>query len=90
MTEKEFDELWQRAEGEGYGRRLAEEYPVWRQKQHRITGFAMASVVVAAIAFPMLNMHHYQSKDYESVYCNKGGTSNEQWASLASDMLMEI
>ena len=90
MTEREFDELWQRAEAEGYGQRLAAEYPSWRQKQRRIKGFAIASVVVVAMALPLLNTNLHQSRDFDNVYCNRTGTTDAQWASLASEMLMEL
>ncbi len=90
MTENEFDELWQRAEAEGYGQRLAAEYPEWRQKQRRIKGVVLASVVAVAISLPLLKTVYQQPGDFENIYCNRVGTTDAQWVSLASEMLMEI
>ncbi len=90
MTESEFEELWQRAEAESHGKRFAAEYGDWRLKQRRIKGAVVATVVVAAMAFPLLKMQPHQSRDYDKIYCNRVGTDDAQWASLASEMLMEI
>ena len=49
MTENEFDELWQRAEAESYGQRLAAEYPAWRRKQTRIITVVTSLVLVVAV-----------------------------------------
>ena len=50
MTENEFDELWQRAEAEGYGQRLAAEYPAWQRKQKRIATVVTSLVLLVAVA----------------------------------------
>ena len=90
MTESEFDELWQRTEAEGYGQRLAAEYGDWNRRPRHIRGVALASIVVVAMAVPMLTIHQHQTKDYETIYCNRSGIAETQWTSLASEMLMEI
>ena len=46
MTENEFDVLWKRAEAEGYGRRLAAEYPAWRQRQRRNISIVAALLII--------------------------------------------
>ena len=89
MTENEFDKLWQQAEVEGYGQRLAAEYPVWRRKQQRIAGVVTASLAVVVLAVAVLFAQLQQTRDYEKVYCNRVGTTDAQWASLAAEMLME-
>ena len=89
MTENEFDKLWQQAEVEGYGQRLAAEYPVWRQKQRRIASVVMASLAVVVLTMAVLFTQLNQPHDYEKVYCNRVGTPDAQWASLAAELLME-
>ena len=89
MTENEFDELWQRAEAESYGQRLAAEYPAWRRKQTRIITVVTSLVLVVAVAFSILTLQQRQLRGYEKVYCNRVGTDDAQWASLAAEMLME-
>ena len=89
MTENQFDELWQRAEAEGYSQRLAAEYPAWRRKQTRIITVVTSLVLVVAVAFSILTLQQRQLRGYEKVYCNRVGTTDVQWASLAAEMLME-
>ena len=89
MTENEFDVLWQRAEAEGYSRRLAAEYPVWRQKQRRTLSVVAALLIVVTVTFSVFTIQQRQFRNYEKVYCNRTGTTDAQWASLAAEMLME-
>ena len=89
MTENEFDVLWQRAEAEGYSRRLAAEYPVWRQKQRRTLSVVAALLIVVTVTFSVFTIQQLQLRNYEKVYCNRTGTTDAQWASLAAEMLME-
>jgi glucan phosphoethanolaminetransferase (alkaline phosphatase superfamily) len=89
MTENEFDVLWQRAEAEGYGQRLAAEYPVWRQKQRRTLSIVAALLIVVAVAFSVFTIQQRQFRNYEKVYCNRVGTPDAQWATLAAEMLLE-
>lgn len=91
MTENEFDELWQRAEAEGYGQRLAAEYPAWQRKQKRIATVVTSLVFLVAVAVSLhtLLQRQPQPQNYEKVYCNRVGTDDAQWASLAAEMLME-
>ncbi len=89
MTENEFDELWQRAEAEGYSLRLAAEYPAWRRKQNRIITAVTSLVVMVAVAVSVFTIQQHQPRNYEKVYCNRVGTTDAQWASLAAEMLKE-
>ena len=89
MTENEFDELWQRAEAESYGQRLAAEYPAWRRKQTRIITAVTSLVVMVAVAVSVFTIQQHQPRNYEKVYCNRVGTTDAQWASLAAEMLKE-
>lgn len=93
MTENEFDKLWQQAEIEGYGKRLAAEYPGWRRKQQRTIGMVTASLAVVALLVLVLVLvlvaQLQQPQDFEKVYCNRVGTTDAQWASLAAEILME-
>lgn len=89
MTEKEFDELWQQAEAEGYSQRLAKEYPAWRQKQRRTINIVAAILIVVTVTVSLFTSQLHHSRNYEKVYCNRIGTTDAQWATLASEMLME-
>lgn len=89
MTENEFDKLWQQAEIEGYGKRLAAEYPGWRRKQKRTIGMVTASLAVVTLLVLVLVAQLQQPQDFEKVYCNRVGTTDAQWASLAAEILME-
>lgn len=90
MTDNKFDELWQRAETERYSQRLAAEYPAWQRKQKRILTVMTSLVVVASLA---ISLHHLlqqrQPQNYEKVYCNHVGITDEQWVQLAAEMLLE-
>ncbi len=87
MTENEFDKLWQQAEVESYSQRLAAEYPGWRRKQQRTIGMVTASLAVVALLVLVAQLQ--QPQDFEKVYCNRVGTTDAQWASLAAEILME-
>lgn len=87
MTENEFDNLWQQAEVECYSQRLAAEFPGWRRKRQRTIGMVTASLAVVVLVVLVLVAQHPQ--DFEKVYCNRVGTTDAQWASLAAEILME-
>ena len=90
MTERDFDELWQLAEAKGYGQRLASEYPAWRQRRQRTMGVVAAvCVVMSTVVVSLLAVQQRHPQNYEKVYCNRAGTTDEQWASLVEEMLME-
>lgn len=89
MTENEFDKLWQQAEVESYSQRLAAEYPGWRRKQQRTIGMVTASLAVVALLVLVVVAQLQQPQDFEKVYCNRVGTTDAQWASLAAEILME-
>ena len=89
MTENEFESIWQRAEAESYSKRLAAEYSDWRVRQRRRVSIVAALVIVVTVALSLHTSRLHQSQDYKKVYCNRAGTSDAQWASLAAEMLME-
>lgn len=88
MKENRFEELWQQAEAQGYGRRLAAEFPDW-QNRRRNTHLAAAAIGVVVVVAALLTTLLRPAPDYDKVYCNRAGTPQEQWVSLASEMLME-
>lgn len=85
MNREDFDKLWERAEAESHATRLAQEYPAWRTRQRRTSGMAIAAAVLLAVAVPALAPHH---SGYGKVYCNRTGVADQQWADLASEMLL--
>ena len=89
MTENEFESIWQRAESESYSKRLAAEYSDWRVRQRRRVSIVAALVIVVTVALSLHTSRLHQSQDYKKVYCNRAGTSDVEWVSLASEMLME-
>jgi len=91
MNEQRFEELWQRAEGAEHGRRLAEEYPVWRQHRRRNLGVAASLAVIVAVALPLMNPSHNvaASDSYTMAYCNRTGITNQYWVDMADALLME-
>lgn len=88
MTEEQFDNLWQEAEVAGQASRLAREYPAWERRHIRRRN-GMAAVLVAGFlttaALPLFRTDSH--KDYQSVYCNRRGYDDAQWASLAAELL---
>ncbi len=89
MTDNKFDELWQWAETERYSQRLALEYPAWQRRQKRMITVVTSLVVVVSLAISLLLLQHRQPQDYEKVYCNHVGITDEQWVQLAAEMLLE-
>ncbi len=89
MNEQRFEELWDRAEAEGYASRLASEYPAWRTKTRRTAGIVAGLALVIAIAVPALMPHKIMDSTYYSkVYCNRTGTDNQHWVDLADELLL--
>lgn len=89
MNEQRFEELWERAEAEGYASRLASEYPAWRTKTRRTAGMVAGLVLMGAVAVPTLMPHKtMDSTDYAKVYCNRTGTDNQHWVDLADELLV--
>lgn len=91
MNEQQFEQLWQRAEGAEHGRRLAEEYPSWRQAQRRNLGVAASLVAAAVITVPLLTLSHPAaiSDSYTVAYCNRPDISNQYWVEMADALLTE-
>ena len=92
MNEQRFEELWQRAEGVEYGRRLAEEYPVWRQHRRRNLGVAASLAIIVVVTLPLLTPSHNAaaSDSYTMAYCNRTGIDNQYWVDMADALLMEV
>lgn len=89
MNEKRFEELWERAEAEGYASRLASEYPAWRTKTRRTVGMVAGLALVVAVAVPALMPHKtLDSTYYAKVYCNRTGTDYQHWVDLADELLL--
>ena len=89
MNEQRFEELWERAEAEGYASRLATEYPVWRTKTRRTAGMVAGWALVVAVAVPALMPHKtMDSTYYAKVYCNRTGTDYQHWVDLADELLL--
>ena len=89
MTQNDFELLWQRAEAENYSRKLAMEYPVWRRRQRRATSIVAALLIMVTVTLSLFTIQQHQTRNYEKVYCNRVGTTDAQWATLAAEMLME-
>lgn len=88
MNEHDFEQLWQRAEAARYADELAGEYEGWRQRRRRMTTVVASVAMIAVVALPLL-LHQSAPKEYEQVVCNRVGTSDAQWASLAAELLIE-
>ncbi len=88
MNEQRCEELWQRAEGAEHGRRLAEEYPVWRQQQRRTMIVAATLAIMAGVALPLFSPTA-SDPAYLGVCCNHSGIADSQWANLAEELLLE-
>ena len=84
MTEEQFENLWQRAEVEGYATKLSQEYPAWRTRQRRTAGMTAVAAVMLAVAVPVFVPHH---DGYGKVYCNRSGIADAHWADVASNIL---
>lgn len=88
LTDNEFELLWHEAGARGRGLRMAGEYPAWRQRQRRTLGAAASLLLAVGVALPLLTARPTHG-DFEHVYCNHRGIAGSQWASLASELLME-
>lgn len=89
MNEQRFEELWERAEAEGYASRLASEYPAWRTKTRRTAGMVAGLALMCAVAVPALMPYKtMDSTYYAKVYCNRTGTDNQHWIDLADELLV--
>lgn len=86
MNNEQFDTLWDMAEAEGRGARLASEYPAWQARRRRTTALVAVVAAVLIVASPMLLPQH-EAGDYQKVYCNHNGTSDRQWAELAGELI---
>lgn len=89
MTENEFNELWLQAEAERYGKRLVEDYPEWQQSRSRVIRTTTMIFAVVIVTVSLLTVWLRQPQEYENVYCNRAGTTDAQWVTMAAEMLME-
>lgn len=88
MNEKQFEELWVKAEAESHAEKLAAEYPVWRQKTRRTLSMAAGVALVLAVATPIA-LAPSANVNYNKVYCNRAGIQDQQWVNLADELLTE-
>ena len=89
MNEQRFEELWNRAEVEGYASRLASEYSAWRTKTRRTAGMVAGVALVVVLAVPALMPHKTMDRTYSAnVYCNRTGIDNQHWVDLADELLL--
>ena len=87
MDEKRFEELWQRAEAEGYASKMASEFPAWlRRRNHRRT-VSIAVAVLGIAGFSILYSQSSIPDGYDYVCCNRGGVADAHWADVASHIL---
>lgn len=89
MNEQKFEELWDRAEAEGYASRLASEYQGWRTKTRRTKGFVAGIALVIAVATPVFMPNRaLDDPSKAKVFCNRTGTSEQYWIDLADELLI--
>ena len=89
MNEQRFEELWGRAEAEGYASRLASEYPEWRMKRRRTVGTVAGVALAIVVAIPaLMPSSALENSSYAKVYCNRTGTADQQWVDLADELLL--
>lgn len=89
MNEQRFEELWGRAEAEGYASRLASEYPEWRMKRRRTVGTVAGVALAIAVAIPaLMPSSALENSSCAKVYCNRTGTADQQWVDLADELLL--
>lgn len=89
MTENRFEELWQQMEARKYGRKLADEYPTWRRNRQRAARIVTMIILVVLVTVVSITSLHRPAQNFEKVYCNRVGTSDTQWVTLAAEMLLE-
>jgi ferric-dicitrate binding protein FerR (iron transport regulator) len=93
MDEERFEEIWERAEAEHYGQRLAAEYPAWRTRRNRMAGMAMLTLAAVGIALPLWQTSLQpapQEEGYTVAYCNSLAIAGQSWANMADELLMNI
>lgn len=89
MNEQRFEELWGRAEAEGYASRLASEYPEWRMKRRRTVGTMAGLALAIAVAIPtLMPSGALDNSSHTKVYCNRTGTADQHWVDLADELLL--
>ena len=84
-----FESTWEQEERQGLQRRLRQDYPSWlrRRCQRRTAGGLATVAAIALFAAVALYNNTLTTKDYESVYCNRAGTTDAQWVALAGKTL---
>lgn len=92
MNEEQFEALWQRAEAEGYAKRLASYYPEWRAHRRRVAGFTILIVAALSAATPFLLKPQLDTHNdaYLTAYCNRSGISDQYWVDMADELLLEM
>ncbi len=89
INEKQFDELWERAEAGSHAAKLMAGYPAWRTRR-RAAGVAVMALLVAGAALPMLTNGRQEmpSNDYYVAYCNRGDIAPQFWGEMAEELLL--
>ena len=91
MDEERFEEIWEMAEAEQYGRRLAAEYPAWRARRNRVAGMALLTLITAGVGLPLwhnITQSNTQHDGYTVAYCNRTGIADQYWVNMADELLM--
>ena len=88
IDEKQFDELWERAEAGRYAAGLSAEYPAWRTRRRRTAGVVAGLALVLAVASPLM-LQHSRQDSVAKVYSNRAGSADQQWLDLADGLLMK-
>jgi hypothetical protein len=85
-----FETIWVQEEQRGLQRRLRQDYPAWlrrrRQKRRTAGGLATGAAIALFAAVAPYN-NELTTKEYESVYCIRAGTTDAQWVALAGKTL---
>ena len=92
MDEERFEEIWEMAEAERYGQRLAAEYPAWRARRNRVAGLAVLAIAAVGFALPLLQNSSQlttQHDGYTVAYCNQPDIADQYWVDMANTLLME-
>lgn len=89
ISEKQFDELWERAEAGRHADRLAADYPAWRTRR-RTAGVTAMALIVAGASLPLLNTSRQTSPDsgYTVAYSNRSDIAPQYWGEMAEELLL--
>lgn len=92
MDKERFEEIWELAEADRYGQRLAAEYPAWRARRNRVVGMLAVAVIAVGVAVPLLRtgLPTTPTHDgYTASVCNRTGIADQYWVDMADQLLMK-